>query len=198
MDNESTEKQMISQMKPDITKYDEPIHDRFGSDTYSEQRENAEEPVTVNSGDTTSADASKNQQDKLPIGFDCIVSIPSINLEKIVYTGAVRDKQLQQYNLITSAEDMFYKNGGNYIICGHNSQLYGHSLNRLKELRIGEYVYIYSENDIHRYEIYSIEYEIMSDTSTFCAQTEHREITIISCARYAGDNQYIVIKCQLK
>ena len=33
--------------------------------------------------------------------------------------------------LITADAHMRYKNGGNYIICGHASKLYGHSLNRL-------------------------------------------------------------------
>lgn len=135
-------------------------------------------------------------QEKLPQGFDSIMSIPSISLEKIVYTGDLREERLEQYDLITAAKDMTYLNGGNYIVCGHYSQVYGHSLNRLKELKKGDYVYINSNNILHKYKVYSKTYETMTDTSSFCTQTEQRELTIISCARYIGADQYIVIKCK--
>ena len=138
-----------------------------------------------------------NTQDKLPIGYDCIVSIPIISLEKIVYTGSLRESHLEQYDLITAADDMKYSNGGNYIICGHYSQLYGHSLNRLKELNKGDFVYINSNGTLHKYTVYSKEFETMTETSTYCVQTEQRELTIISCAKYVGVDKYIVIKCKL-
>lgn len=132
-----------------------------------------------------------------PSGFDCIIKIPCIDLEKIVYTGNEREIQLQNYFLITAAEDMTYSNGGNYIICGHDSQLYGHSLNRLDEIQIGEQVFIYWENEIHEYRTFSKKYESMTNTSSFCKQTEKRELTIISCAKHIGSDQYIVIRCEL-
>lgn len=133
--------------------------------------------------------------EQLPKGFDCIINIPSISLEKIVYTGNSRDERLQQYNLITATEDMKYVNGGNYIICGHYSQLYGHSLNRLQDVNEGDYVYIDSNNTIYKYKVQTVTFESMTDTSSFCKQTEEKELTIISCAKYVGPDQYIVVKC---
>ena len=131
----------------------------------------------------------------LPKDADCIVYIPSIELEKIVYTGSNRHGYLEEYMLITAAEDMRYSNGGNYVICGHNSQLYGHSLNRIRDVSMNDIVYIIQESKIHQYKVSSITYEEMEDTSHFCEQNGVNQITILSCAKYAGKNKYIVIKC---
>ncbi len=146
--------------------------------------------------DKDDQETTSNIVPAVPNGFDCIIKIPCIDLEKIVYTGNTREIQLQNYNLITAAADMTYSHGGNYIICGHNSQLYGHSLNRLDEVLVDELVYIYWKDKIHQYRIISKEYEDMMNTSKFCKQTEKRELTIISCAKHIGPDQYIVIRCK--
>ena len=152
--------------------------------------------TTEENTETISIKKNKSQNN-LPEGMDCIITIPSISLEKIVYTGSLREGHLNQYDLITAAEDMKYCNGGNYIICGHYSQLYGHSLNRLKEVDEGDCVYINLNGILHKYVVYSKEFETMTDTSSYCIQTEQRELTIISCAKYIGLDKYIVIKCEL-
>lgn len=140
-----------------------------------------------------------NNKKALPDDFDCIVSIPSIALNKIVYTGKNRILHLEKYELITSAEDMRYQNGGNYIICGHASRVYGHSLNRLRELKIGDEVVIWYDNQYEQYIVSSVTYEGMNTTSGYCQQTKYRQITILSCAKYIAKDVYIVIKCtQLK
>lgn len=124
---------------------------------------------------------------------DCILSIPDINLEKIVYTGADRLKHLEEYGLATAADTMQYKKGGNYIICGHASRLYGHSLNRIKEVEKGDRIYIKTQDTKDSYIVHNVHFESMNKTSKYCSQTSQRQITIISCAKYVSKESYIVI-----
>ena len=158
--------------------------------------------ITPNCQNCTQGNTQNDTQDNamnnnnLPKGFDCIISIPAIDLRKIVYTGNGREQHLENYELITSADDMSYSKGGNYIICGHASQVYGHSLNRLKELKKGSEVTIWHDNCIDQYRITSIGYEKMNNTSQFCQQTDDRQLTIISCAKYIAHDTYIVIQCK--
>ncbi len=128
---------------------------------------------------------------------DCILTIPDINLEKIVYTGSNRLEHLKEYGLATASDTMEYKNGGNYIICGHASRLYGHSLNRIKELEKGDAIYIKTRNGTDRYIVKQVRFENMNKTSRYCNQTETRQLTIISCAKYVSKSSYIVITAVL-
>ena len=128
--------------------------------------------------------------------IDCVVSIPKIDLEKNVYTGTMREKELEQYHLITATDNMLYSNGGNYIICGHNSRVYGHSLNRLHELEKGDKVYICFQNKRYEYKVYSIQYENMYQTSEYMQQTQDKELTIFSCSKNRDKKEYIIVKCQ--
>lgn len=137
----------------------------------------------------------KYKKTELPKDADCIIYIPSIELEKIVYNGADRYKYLEEYKLVTATENMKYNYGRNYVICGHSSQLYGHSLNRIKDVSVNDTVYIMQESNVDQYKVSSITYEEMEDTNRFCEQNDNRQITILSCAKYMGKNKYIVIKC---
>lgn len=124
---------------------------------------------------------------------DCILTIPDINLEKIVYSGDNRLEHLKEYGLATASDTMEYKNGGNYIICGHASRMYGHSLNRIKEVKKGDTIYIKTRNGSDRYIVKQVRFENMNKTSRYCNQTETRQLTIISCAKYVSKSSYIVI-----
>ncbi len=149
---------------------------------------------------------SHNNQDKMlteeepniPNGFDCIIKIPSINLEKIVYTGDGRGLELENYNLVTAANDMKYEYGGNYIICGHNSKLYGHSLSRIHEVEIGDAIFIYHNKNRYEYTVHSIEYHNMHQISSYLQQSEEKELTILSCSKNRDKEEYIIIKCKYK
>ncbi len=127
---------------------------------------------------------------------DSILIIPSINLKKYVYTGKQRAAHLEQYELVTATDDMRYCNGGNYIICGHYSKLYGHSLNRLKEISVSDDIIIWNDNKIINYKVSSVSYVNMNNTNQYCDQDKEKQITIVSCAKYEGDNKYIVVKCE--
>ena len=129
---------------------------------------------------------------------DCILEIPDIDLKKIVYTGEEREKHLENYELITAASDMYYKSGGNYIICGHASRLYGHSLNRLKEIKKGMDIYIQTKEQKDHYIVKKVSYQSMNETSNYCKQSDQKVITIISCAKYISEHSYIVIEAELE
>lgn len=124
---------------------------------------------------------------------DCIIYIDEIDFAKIVYTGTERMDHLSQYDLVTATDDMRYSNGGNYIVCGHSSRLYGHSLNRLKEVQPGYHIRIRTDNDEIKYIVDNVIYENMNNTDTYCQQSNNDEITIISCAKYISPNHYIVV-----
>ena len=129
---------------------------------------------------------------------DCILSIPNINLEKFVYTGRDRDLHLKNYELVTADANMRYKNGGNYIICGHASKLYGHSLNRLQEVKKDTIIEIITPNKTEQYIVYKVNYENMYETSQYCNQTREKNLTIISCAKNISKESYIVIHAKIK
>lgn len=124
---------------------------------------------------------------------DCIIYIDDIDFAKIVYTGTNRMDHLSQYDLVTATDDMRYSNGGNYIVCGHASRLYGHSLNRLKEVQPGYDIKIRTDNNEIKYIVDNVIYENMYNTDTYCRQSNYDEITIISCAKYISQNHYIIV-----
>lgn len=125
---------------------------------------------------------------------DCIIEIPDINLYKIIYTGKSREKHLDKYELVTATDDMKYCQGGNYIICGHASRLYGHSLNRIKEIKNGTIIYIWHQGKMDHYTVNDVFFTEMKDTDKYCEQNNSKIITIVSCAKYISYNSYIVIK----
>lgn len=167
----------------------------------NENNKQAKSDVQVEEASTQWLDENaKDHDDKndknIKVAYDCILIIPSIEINKYVYTGTKREQYLEQYHLITAAQDMKYQNGGNYIICGHYSKLYGHSLNRLKELNVGDDVTIWYREDLDTYKVTSISYINMKNTTQYCNQTNERELTIISCAKYEGKDKYLVVKCK--
>lgn len=130
---------------------------------------------------------------------DCILYIEEIDLVKIIYNGTNRMKHLSQYELVTATDDMHYANGGNYIICGHDSKLYGHSLNRLKEVKKGTQIQIQTQQGTVSYIVDQVGFEKMTDTDIYCKQSDKEEITIISCARYISREHYMIVhgcKCE--
>ncbi len=145
---------------------------------------------------TKKADKQEKEQNE-PIK-DCVISIPEIDLKRAVYTGDNRERELEKYNLITAAENMTYDNGGNYIICGHNSRLYGHSLNRLHELKKGDTIYIQYNDKRDQYTVYSIQYHNMYQISDYLQQTQDKELTILSCSNNTVQDEYIIVKCKYK
>jgi sortase A len=146
----------------------------------------------------TSFECSEKKQTTtyLDENIDCVIRIPSIDLEKLVYTGTSRLSHLESYELITASEDMRYVNGGNYIICGHASRIYGHSLNRIKELKTGDLIYVDTKNGTETYTVYKISFVNRDKSCEYFFQTDVSTLTIISCARYVSDNSYIVVQAQ--
>ena len=167
--------------------YNEPTINKEPDDSYIMNNTETES----NNNNTTNTNHKKI---KKKIYEDCIIEIPDIELSKIVYTGKDREKKLDNYDLITAAPDMKFTNGGNYIICGHASRLYGHSLNRLKEVHKDTLIQIWANNEVKDFKVNKVYYENMDNTNKYCKQTDKNEITIISCAKYISQESYIIIK----
>lgn len=150
----------------------------------------------IESADNGNLDQKDDAKSNDKIKADCILMIPSIDLKKYVYNGSQREVHLEQYELVTATHDMEYQNGGNYIICGHYSKLYGHSLNRLKEISVDDEVTIWKDSVKTQYRVSSVSYINMNNTTQYCNQTNNKQITIVSCAKYIGEDKYIVVKCE--
>lgn len=155
---------------------------------------NSNDNNVINDEDYMSINNGNNNKSIPKIYADCIIEIPDIELSKIVYSGIDREKKLDNYDLITAAYDMRFSNGGNYIICGHASRLYGHSLNRIKEVHKDTLIRIWANNKVKDFKVNKVYYENMNDTDKYCKQTNKNEITIISCAKYISKESYIIIK----
>lgn len=172
---------------------DIPIHIPIDMKNESEKYNNKNTTDVVNESEKTIERSTDEKKDNL---YDCILVIPTIDLKKYVYSGKNRDWHLEQYELVTASDDMQYCNGGNYIICGHASRLYGHSLNRLKELQVGDNLYIQSFEHIDKYKIDTIEYCDRDYSEKYYVQTNQPIITIISCAKNVSANSYIIIQAK--
>ena len=198
---ETKEKQNVDNLK---TQYNETLdksenencNNNYHSDKFStyeeEKKDNKYNEGLINKNITSSYNDDKTKIKEE--SADCIIDIPDIDLSKIVYTGMSREKHLDNYELITAAPDMKFINGGNYIICGHASRLYGHSLNRLGELHKDSLIQIWCDNKVIDYIVKDVYFENMNDTDKYCKQTTQKEITIISCAKYISKESYIIIK----
>jgi sortase A len=170
-------------------------------------REMVENPETDTSDDNTNYCEEKKQSSSnsyereqtatyIDENVDCVIRIPAIQLEKVVYTGTDRLSHLEQYELITASEDMKYINGGNYIICGHASRLYGHSLNRIKEIKAGDLIYVDTKEGTDTYTVKKISFADRDKSCDFFSQSDVPTLTIISCARYVSDKSYIIVQAQ--
>ena len=191
---ELQETKKIDDMKLQYNKTKNSCYNKNPYKNLSDDREsnNDQQSITIDNNQKNQLIEDNNNNQK--IIEDCIIEIPDIDLAKIVYSGVDREKKLDDYDLITAASDMKFSNGGNYIICGHASRLYGHSLNRLKEVHKGTLIQIWANNEVKNYKINKVYYENMNDTNKYCKQTGKSEITIISCAKYISQESYIIIK----
>ncbi len=160
--------------------------------TYKEESNNQTIDNKKNS-DTSDSNTQSDHEQNIERDVDCIINIPDIDLTKKVYTGNNREKHLDNYELITATPDMKYSNGGNYIICGHASQLYGHSLNRLSEVLEYTRIQIWANNEVENYVVKEVKYVNMHETSEYCNQTRKKQITILSCAKNISPESYIVV-----
>ncbi len=78
--------------------------------------------------------------------IDCVLDIPVIDMQRIVITGGDMDYNLARHLFVTMSQNMRY-GSCSYIIGGHQSFIYGYSMNRLEELKVGDYIYITKDGD---------------------------------------------------
>ena len=82
-----------------------------------------------------------------------ILKIPSIKVDLPIFSG------INRYTLsLGVAKDYYYDSQmgkGNYVLAGHNMRLPGVLLSDLKNVKIGDRVYLYNKNYRFSYQIYS-------------------------------------------
>lgn len=198
--NETSERQYINKLKStdkqSVNNYNNNVDEQSNYTGYNDTINSNGYIISAeytNNNSNVDNDNNCNNTKTDNIG-DCIIEIPDINLSKIVYSGNERDNHLNNYELVTATSDMKYSQGGNYIICGHASRLYGHSLNRIKEITKGTEIIIFNNNKTDKYIVNKVYFANMNETDKYCIQTNKRELTIISCAKYISKESYIVIK----
>lgn len=89
----------------------------------------------------------------------CALLIPKIDIQRVVIEGGDQDYNLEQFLFTSASDSMHYDpySEKNYCIWGHQSYVWGFSMNRLDELIIGDYFYLLTADGYkHEYEIYDI------------------------------------------
>lgn len=167
---------------------------RYSYETVSEETESG--------AVSTSIDQSFN---KIGLDYygevDCILQINSIDLEKPVICGN-NDYNLKRHLLVTADQNTKYENGGTYIILGHNSNIYGHSFNRLKEIQLGDEIDIIHEDSINLYIVSSIDSKERGEEGDFFNQTGENKVILVCCDNEniseSGEPNLLIITCIIK
>ena len=126
--------------------------------------------------------------------IDCELVIPSISLDRVVVAGGDLDYNLNRYLLTAGSVDMRYDQGGRYIILGHMSANYGHSLNRLHEVKPGDSLYIRKNDGVcDTYVVQTVETRPQEEIAEYTQQTGERLVTVVTCDSAGYTSNYIVV-----
>ena len=119
--------------------------------------------------------------------IDSILVIDKINLKKaVIYGNSIEDNDfnLLLYYFVTA--DLSTTLNGNYILYGHNSQIYGHSFNRLDEFEIAESFYVILNGIRYNYRVEAVERILRSQSSPYFLDLENR-VTLVSCEKHLAE-----------
>ncbi len=89
----------------------------------------------------------------------CCLIIPKIDLQRVVLEGGDETANLEQFLFTSASDDMHYNpnSNNNYCIWGHQSYVWGFSMNRLDELTFGDKFYLLTDDGYkYEYEVYDI------------------------------------------
>ena len=142
----------------------------------TENKENEEMMITDSKGTEKIQTQEKTQtyQD-----IDCILKIPSINLEKPVYHKNIME-YLDHYYLVTAYNDMNFNAGGTYIIYGHNSYIENLSFQKLPQIQLNDEIIIEYENKNFEFIVTNIQTVKTDQISDYFIQEENK-IVLVAC-----------------
>ncbi|MBQ3513762.1 MAG: sortase [Lachnospiraceae bacterium] len=125
--------------------------------------------------------------------MDCILKIPSINLEKPVYHQNTK-AYLQKFNLVTAYDNMNFSTGGTYIIYGHNSYVENLSFQSLPKVQLTDTIIIEYMNMDYEFLVTDIQRVNTQEISNYFVQEENK-IVLVACTNQSTKTnpEYLVI-----
>ena len=113
--------------------------------------------------------------------IDSILVINKINLKKAIIRGNNNDYNLDRYYFVTADQEAVLGED-NYIIYGHCSQTYGHSFNRLEELKAGDKFQLIQEAQTFTYVVSDVRRELREDAAPYL-DTGMNTVQFLSCEK---------------
>ena len=125
--------------------------------------------------------------------IDCILKIPSINLEKPIYNKKTTT-YLEKYYLVTAYDNMNFKEGGTYIIYGHNSYVENVSFQKLPRIKLNDTVIIEYQNKDYEFVVTEIQTANTEQISDYFIQAENK-IVLVACTNQSTKTnpEYFVV-----
>lgn len=122
-----------------------------------------------------------------------ILKIPVIEMEQPILKGATE----HNLNLSVATVEPTGTPGadGNFVIAGHNSRTYGRHFNRLKELKVGDELFVDSKTGNYAYRVTDVYVAEAEDVWVLEDTVDGAEITLITC-HYPkeGKKQRLIVK----
>lgn len=113
--------------------------------------------------------------------IDSVMVIDKINLKKVIIRGKDNNYNLDKYYFVTASQSASLGED-NYVIYGHCSKTYGHSFNRLEELKAGDSFYLIQGDAVYDYIINEVRRELRKDAASYL-DTGKDTVQLVSCER---------------
>lgn len=118
--------------------------------------------------------------------IECVLNIPSINLEKLVLRGDNR-KNLAKFLLCVGSE--YSKlNETAYTIMGHDSYVKGCSLNQLRYVNVDDQIFLLSNDKQYAYTVQSIQMVTRKEFRNFVDINDKDNLYIFTCDKTYDEN----------
>lgn len=140
--------------------------------------------------DQLNIDAYKNINIGDKIG---IVEIPEISVKHVIVEGT-ENEQIKKHIGHFENTAMPGENG-NFVIVGHNTNLYNEIFKDLNEIKIGQEIIIQSLSGIFKYKIVEKKVIEPTDFTVLNQDVTNKEMTIITCTE--GGEKRLSVKAEL-
>ncbi|MCR5671704.1 MAG: class D sortase [Butyrivibrio sp.] len=123
---------------------------------------------------------------------DCILRIPVIDSENPISEGTTKEALSRSLGHETGTA--LPGNEGNCVIAGHRNYTFGKYFNRLDEVKVGDMIYIDTEDDTFEYMVSEIRVVDPDDVSILEQDTDKEILTLYTCTPiYIASHRLVVI-----
>ena len=136
-------------------------------------------------------DKKKNKLKEEIESYSMILKIPSIGLEKGIYSINSKYNNLDYGIELMKESNMPNIENGNLIISGHNGNSKISYFNTLSKMSIGDYIYIYYSGIKYKY-VYTEKYEEEKDGDISIIRDNRKTSLILITCKENTDNKQIV------